>query len=272
MTAFETVLSDVFENHAERRLTLEEERDAIRQAKGGDQDATVALVYAYAAALRSAVGRYRHAGGGNADSDRDSYAVEDLRSSAVTGLLEAVAKFDLDGEHERLAATISGYLTNEIGTGLVSPIAFSVPARTLKRFYGILREANGNVFEATKLAPERAMRRETFLAVLDAVREAEGVEALQEADAANGSGREIRMSPLWDGSEADAEDRVMVEIAFDAVNTLEGDVCRLAYGFADYDPIGDDEIGGRLFMSRQKVQRVRSGALVKMRAALGADA
>lgn len=265
---FQHILADIFDRHAERSFdSIEAEREAIAKAQLGDTQATIDLIYAYAPALRRASGQYRVAGGAG------TTYVEDVRMAAVEGLIEAIYAFDLEGPHRRLAATIIGEVNDSVGTSVLGPIGFSVPSRTLTRFYGILRAAEGDVTEAVRLAPAYQMKSETFLAVLDAVR---NVGTLDEthgsADSASGDddgyGRSDA-SPLWDGQQADAEDRILVEAAFRAVDDLEGDVVRLAYGFSDFDPVPDSEVAHRMGLSRQKAQRTRTSAIVKMRSALG---
>lgn len=268
MNAFARVLSDIFETSAERRLSLEEERATIAAAQAGDQDAIVALCYAYAAALRSAASNLRRAA-----SDHllgAPVSVDDVESAAVSGLIDAVYAFDAE-KYDRLAALAPSYIADSLSEVNSSAAGFRVPARTLTRFFGILREAKGDATAAAALAPERHMTTETFLDVLAALR----VEGYHVSDGEDefGDGSELDDALVFDGSSipavADVEDRLLVEAAFDAVDTFEGDVCRLAYGFADFDPQSDDSVGVHMGLSRQKVQRVRTGALVKMRAALG---
>lgn len=255
MTEFSEVLADVFERRSERRLTVTEEAEAIRLAKQGDQEATVALIYSYAPALRNAVAR--HPG-----LDRD-----EARSAAVTGLLEAVRAFD-SSAHDRLAGILRAYLSDALAQEEGIAHGFAVPPRTLKRFFGILRHADGDPVAALALAPEYAMAPETFLDVLTAVR---GLDWLYPADDEDEQAGDVldRARPIWSGDHADADDRVLVERAFRAVDALEERVCRVAYGFEDYDPQPDAEVAHRLGISRQKAQRARSSALTKMRSALG---
>lgn len=266
MSSFSFVMSAIFENGASKDLTAEQEVALIAAAKDGDEGATLDLLYAYGPALRSAVGHYRNAGGST--STTDHHAIEDLRASAVAGILEAVQAFDPE-RHNRLAAVVKGHLRDAVSSAIVSPIAFSVPDRTRKRFFGILREAGGDVVKAAELAPKREMTVSTFMDVLAAVRAADlQLPTGGEDDTAAQSAWEAAR-PLWSGDNTDAEDAVLVETAFEAVDALETDVCRLAYGFADYDPQPDAVVGERLGLSRAKTQRVRSGALAKMRSALG---
>jgi DNA-directed RNA polymerase specialized sigma subunit len=265
MLTFDSVLTEIFDRRAEKRLTVEEERATIAEAQAGNEDAKIALFYAYAAALRNGLKWYTRA----LPTVPQAGDLDDVRQSAVMGLLEAIAAFRPD-VHTRLAALASGYITNAVSVHSQAASGFSVPERTMKRFFGILRQAEGNVDEAIKIAPSHKMTVETFLAVLSAVRNVDGLEELQGAsEDGSGSGREVEARSIFGDTVADAEDAVLVEVAFSAVDDLEGDVCRFSYGFNDYDPVPDAEIADRLGFSRAKAQRVRAGALGKMRLALG---
>lgn len=266
---FDKALADIFDRRVTTgKLPLEEEREALRAAQAGDEAATLKLLYAYAYALRDAIGAYRYAGGVWADGPRDSHLAGDLRMAAVEGFLEALYAFDLEGAHSRLAATIEGYVANSMSTAVVAPVAINVPERTLKRFYSILRKAQGDPIKGAALAPQYSMTVETFVSVLTAVRSTQSLDGpTDEADGDSPDRLDIQIAgrDYYD----DVEDKLLVETAFAAVDDLEEDVCRLAYGFSDYDPIPDAEVGHRLGLSRPKVQRVRASALGKMRNALG---
>lgn len=261
MDNFAAVIEDIFARRAERRLSVDEEREALRASRLGDEAATIALLYAYAPALRKAASHYAEALG-----------AEDARSTAILGLLTAVAEFDED-TYDRLAATIVQTLANQFVEALADQAPVTVPSRTRTRFFGILRRAEGNVHAAALLAPSFEMSRETFYAVWEALR-VQSVDDRQDDDRAEftGNGLEGKFRPLW-GEEAlleDATDRILVELAFSAVDDLETDICRMRYGFASYEPMSDGEIGDHLGLQKRTVQRRRSGALDKMRSALGA--
>ncbi|UDL14648.1 DNA binding protein [Arthrobacter phage KeAlii] len=255
-----SVTAEIFNNSATFSFeSVEAELEAIAAAKQGDNTATESLLRAYAPAIRNAVASFRSEG---ADE-------EELRASALLGFMEAINLFDPE-KHNRLSAIVKKTLIHTLGVEYMTPTSFTVPTRTLQRFYGILRKAEGNVYEAAAMAPKFDMSRETFLAVLSAVRNVEALEATQDDSRGEftGHGKEIQYRPIWDGSATDAEDAILVAAAFAAVNELEADVCRLSYGFTDYEPVPDAEIGHRLGLSRQKTQRTRSSALGKMREAL----
>lgn len=271
MTAFETVLTDIFDRRADHgKLPLDEERAAILAARAGDDEALTRLMYAYAYTLRTAVVWFTRA-----LPEATPEQVEDVRSHAVMGFVQAIHKVDL-GLVDRLASLAPKYVQEEVSKAASEVAKFTVPERTLKRFFGILREARGNISDAVILAPTREMKPETFLAVLSAVRNVESYDAYESGDDEGGESdglenllaHSIVFSP---SAINDAEDRILVEAAFRSVDTLEEDVCRLVYGFADYDPVSDEEAGSRLSppMSRAKTQRTRTAALGKMRNALG---
>ena len=274
-TYFETVLSQIFDRSAEARLSLDEERAAIAAAKDGDESATVALLYAYAPTLRSAAARHRETLG------------EDARQVAVVGLLEAVRAFDFEKTYDRLAAIVWEYVTDALLGAAGSTLAVPVPPRTLKRFFGVLRRANGDVAAAALIAPDHDLSREAFYAILGAVR-VESLEVGQDEDRGDrGPTPEPEYVPLWDNATAiEVEDRLLVEAAFDAVDPEEEEVCRYAYGFVSGEALSDagvvhavsvrdlgaDAVAeGQTILSRATVQRSRVSALGKMREALAVD-
>jgi RNA polymerase sigma factor (sigma-70 family) len=268
MTAtLSSVVSDIFDRGAngDRFATVADEQTAISAAKAGDEGAQIALMLAYAPALRNAVKWYTRA----MPSVAQSAELEDVRAQAIVGLLEAIRAFDPE-VHDRLAAIVSDYVTSEVSAQAADATGFAVPERTLKRFFGILRAADGNVFEATRLAPRYEMKRETFLAVLSAVRNVDSIDGLGAGEDEEAP-RELAAMPLAPvySDEEIVEDRILVEAAFRAVDDQEALVCRDYYGFSEYDTMSDAEIAHRRGLSRPKVQRVRSTALGKMRSALG---
>jgi len=270
VNTFARTLSEIFDNGAEAPIAdPAEERALIADAKRGDEAATVALLLAYAPALRKAVGRYRYAGGLWQDGPTHPSTADDLRSGAVVGLLDAVKAFDPE-KHRRLAAIIGGYVADALQVAAPGPVGLHVPRRTLTRFYTVLRRAEGDVVAAAALAPEEGMTVGTFMDALAAVRTAD-LPLPSGDDEADEAARLLweNARPVWSGEHADASDRVLVETAFAAVDELEEEVCRLSYGFETYgEPLADAEVGFRLGLSRPKAQRVRSSALGKMREAL----
>lgn len=258
MNDFQTILADIFDRGAEARLSLDEERETIHAAQSGDDAAKLKLLYAYAPALRNAVARYT-----------DVLGSEDARSFAVLAFLDAIAQFD-ETKYDRLAAVVAPMVTNELAEAVANRADVTVPSRTRTRFFGILRRAEGNVHKAALLAPTYEMSRETFYAVLEAINTESMDAPVGERDEFGGYERPA--APLWNPDDvfADAEDRILVEMAFTAVDDLETDICRMSYGFTSYNPVPDGQIADDLGMSRPTVQRRRAGALTKMRDALGA--
>lgn len=261
------VIADVFDRGRTiaQTLTREEEAAVIADAKAGSSDAVVTLIRLYGQALRNATSRHR-----------ETLGAEEAQGVALAALVEAV---HVSAPGERLAVVIGTMLRSALTDAASSRgSGFAVPSRTVKRFYSILRAAEGDFATAADLAPSFEMTRETFYAVADAVK----VVSLEDKGdsssrwSAGGSdsgdqGHSVVAEPLYSAQQIrDAEDAELVALAFEAVDPVEEVVCRQAYGFADYEPLPDAEIGHRMGLSRPKVQRTRTAALGKMRVALGA--
>jgi DNA-directed RNA polymerase specialized sigma subunit len=266
VSAFDTVLADVFVYGAEERLDKETERAAIRDAQLGDEAATIALIRAYAPVLRSLVSRHGARIG-----------VEDARMTAVSGLIEAIHAFDLDAYDGQLAGIASHRVSNALRE--VESTAIAVPERTVRRYLGILRDAGGDANAAAELAESRGMTRAAFLAVRDAFTANHLDEEPMHLD---------RSTPVWAPAEsdafADADDRAMTDVALAACTGTQREVVMFAYGFRTGDPMSDGEVAeamsvhslgeeavsaGQSVISRASVQRQRAKAIVVMQSALG---
>lgn len=243
-------------------LAVEEEADLISRAQQGDTDAQMTLVTAYGPALRSAVARFRK-GMVEGATDLD---VEDLQSAALVALLDLIQTHDPEVS-PRLAGRVAQHLAAALGEEFSSASAFAVPSRTLKRFFGILKEADGDLAAAEALAPERQMRASTFREIAALVR-SESVEGISSDD--EGAPVDFFAEPVFAPTPVvDVEDKILVEAAFAAVDDEQERICRLSYGFTEYEPVPDAEIAHRMGLTRPTVQRKRGKALGAMRKALG---
>lgn len=272
MNNLNSTLTAIFETGAGAPIVdAADERAVIERATLGDSTAVEALLLAYAPLVRKLVGTHRHAGGARSADGMSSHDLDDLRGAALLGFMEAIHAFDPE-KHLRLAAVVGGHLSDALrGTGSAPASALSIGSRTLKRFFGIVREAGGDLASAATLAPQREMTVETFRSIVSALRDGESYNALADANEGEG-GWESGASEFHHASTkpiADVEDAMLVDAAFRAVDGTETSVCRLAYGFEDRDPISDAEIAEELGMSRATTQRTRTRALDKMRSALG---
>ncbi|WP_229398117.1 hypothetical protein [Micromonospora okii] len=232
-----------------------EEVETIAAARDGDADAYLRLTSAYVPHLRRAVAAFTRV-----------LPLDDARQAAWVGLMSAVKAFD-PARSSRLVSILRQHMHAELtAAAALAGTGFTVPPRTVERFFGILAAADGDPARAADLAPSYAMTRETFFAVLAAVTAGQSMEA---AISAYGDGS---LSPVVTPSAvSEAEDRVLCGLAFGAVDAAEESVCRLKYGFDDRaagDELSDDAVGHYLGMSRLKAYRTRTRALGKMRAAL----
>lgn len=252
-----SVYAQLWDARAEYITTAAEEVELIARAATGDPDAMTRLFACYVPHLRQAVGRYTRV-----------LPLDDARQAAWLGLASAVRAFD-PTRADRLNAVIRPHVESELSAAAREAGAgFAVPSRTLDRFFGILAKAGGDVVEAARIAPEHEMTAETFRDVLAAVNAGASLDEAVAAYGDNALG--VLVSPR---EIADAEDRVLTDLAFRAVDDFERDVCRLKYGFTDEsygDEMSDDAVGYHLGVSRLKAQRTRTRALGKMRRALGA--
>lgn len=268
MSEFERIIADIFDRGAEHRLDQETEREQIARAQWGDQDATIALLYAYAPVLRSLASRHAARLG-----------VEEARSVAVSGLVEAIFAFDLARFDGRLAGIAHDYVANALHSTATTAVA--IPERIVKRYLGIMRRADNDYARALDLIAggDVHMSRSVFLAV----REALSANYLTEEEA-----RAATASPVWApaGSDAftDSDDRGLARAALAACSPVQRDVAVYAYGFATGDPMSDGEVAeaisvrdlgqdavdqGQSVLSRAGVQRHRTKGVGVMREALG---
>jgi DNA-directed RNA polymerase specialized sigma24 family protein len=226
-------------------IPAEQHEALVLAAQAGDMSASERLFVSVSGYLRSLVYRYTVT-----DADQEeAFAVASL------AFAEAVREYAPGGRFIGiLRARVIRDLT-DAGSG--SAFAVRVPGRTLRRFFSILKKADGDLEAGAALAPAYHMDRHTFVEIAAAVHDAA---EMPDAAFAGPSTSDV------------VEEALLLDVAWAAVDDFETDVCRLAYGFSDYTPNSDGEIAEKLGYSRPKVQRTRTGALDKMREALGLDA
>ena len=261
-----------------------EETEALRAARQGDEDATLRVLIAYLPVMRAVIRDYTPEA--RPIARYTAADLEDYRSAAVMGVLSAIRAWDPEVSPS-IAGIVRQHVNEHVAAEAGFSASFSIPSRTLKRFFGIARRAGYDREEGARLAPQFEMSPATFLAIFDRVW-LDSIDTVASGTDEDQPCREVREAPLsettwsadapvrgfWGGDEsafADVEDRILVQMAFNAVDNLEATVCGLAYGFLDYDPVPDAEIAHRLGLSsRLKALRIRTKALDKMRDAIGA--
>jgi RNA polymerase sigma factor (sigma-70 family) len=226
-----------------------EESALIDKAACGDGDAVLRLIAAYLPLLNDVISQHRR-----------GLDLDDARQTAVEALMIACRTRDVS-RNPRLAGHLRATVAREVSAASVThSTTVSIPERTLQRYYSILAHAEGDPARGAKIAQQYLMSADTFREITRAVR-CQSDSALVDRPE-DTSVRVIR----------DVSERVMAQKALSAVNDLERDVCRLYYGFVDYDPVPDAEVAHRLGISRPRTQRVRQTALDKMRVVVGAVA
>lgn len=243
------------------RLPLEQRRATTLAAQQGDTTAYEDLVLDLIGNLRAL-----------AQPFYDRLGRDEALAAALLGFAEAVAAYrpEQDPDGVGVVPLLRPYVAAALGETEATRVAVTVPERSLKRWHGIVRRAEGDLERAALLAPHYAMSAETFRAISEARRAWHSIEEDETRETSHGTDHAL---PLWGNEDnfAAAEDRILVEAAFEAVDTLEEDVVRDAYGFSDYRPLSDGVIASRRGMTRPTVQRTRSRALGKMREALAVD-
>lgn len=266
------MLTELFTYSDAVTLDEAEEVTLIAAAQAGDEDAKVRLLLAYGPALRSAVSTFTNGVRAerepwSSDSGLGSAALEvsDAQGAAVVAFLELIASHDPEVS-PRLAGRVRQVLAEALGGLYAEVMPWRVPSRTLKRFYGILKAADGDAEAAEAAAPDYGMSRETFRDVLVAVRGTGSLDSLLDEDWSDG----LATSPVYSTTPVtDVEDAILVEVAFSAVDDEQERICRLSYGFTEYEPVADAEVAHRMGLTRPTVQRKRAKALTEMRKALG---
>lgn len=256
-------ISDIFKYADAPVLTVEAEVALIDEAQAGNEESFLALAHAYGPTLRASVGKAKKT------NDR-----EEVEAEALAAFAEVVYTHDAHDENYangRLASRLTPHLRDRLGEAQTQrATVFTIPKRTYTRYYGILNAADGDFEAALALAPSMAMKASTFAEVHGMVQEASSLTH----DDEDSDGEEHYARPVLNITERDfyceAEDAVMVEVAFAAVEDEQARIMELAYGFTEYEPVSDAEIAHRLGnQTRPTIQRKRVAALASMRKALG---
>lgn len=233
--------------------------DLIAAAQSGDTAAADTLYRSVITNLRAWSREYS-----------DTIDFEDALAAASLAFSEAVADF-VPGKGASFLGLLRTYVTSALtdagrqGGKTGRGVRVSVPERTLKRFYAILRAADYDLARGLEIAASKDMATDTFRDLYYALASDDG--AVTEDDEA-----EVYLIPDPSSVELQAEETLLLETAWKAVDDFETDVCRLAYGFSDYRPNSDGEIAEKLGYGRATIQRRRQGALSKMRVSLGLPA
>jgi RNA polymerase sigma factor (sigma-70 family) len=226
-------------------ITPDAERDLIAAAQQGDKAAMAELFRGYEDAINTAASRFTHRLG-----------ADDAKQAAAIGFLAAVNAFDSTRGGNRLAVLMNTYLTEELWAAVADNGIINVPARTLRRYFQIMRAAGDDLSRAEELAPKYDMRAATFAAVAAAVNP--GLSYDTEYD-----------RPSHD-RHADVEDQILSRAALAACSPDERAVLELHYGIGSYETTPLPEVAVQLGMSVRLVRKLHASGLAAAREALGA--
>jgi len=264
-------IREIFDRHVEvEPPSVEEEAVLIQAAQDGDPEASVAIFYLYAPAMRGAALRALAPLGHSATLAQR----EEARSLAVLGIMEAIAKHDVS-RGTRLASTAKFTLReayDEIDWAGTSP--FSIPSKTVRRFFALMAAADQDLDVALEICLQHKLTPETTLALYRALRAAGSYDALSQDDGEEMDDALTYASSLWDGDVDDiveAEEAIMVRDALAVLEDDEEDAVRLLYGFDtdDGQPLTETLAGMAMGKTRTVVRKLKASAMPKMRAALG---
>lgn len=261
-------------------LTEQEEADLITLAQGGDSEAFMYLMRVYGRTLRKQSNRASK----TLDMNDRSYSVEEARDLAVMAFTEVVMTHDVHSEeyNARIAGRLATELTETYGFAHAGSKSLTVSKRHYSRYVGIMKKADQNLDAAYELAVEApGMDPDTFLAIHRAVQGTSLDAALTGEDGSIIETANARpVVTLVDDAYTEAEDAVLIDAAFAAVNDEEERILSLHYGFrgvqrddlgvnyAQGQVIPDAAIASVIGSSQQTVNRKRSAGLAKMRKAL----
>lgn len=263
-----TTLTAIIGSASPAPLSEFAEADLIEQAQLGDHEALLDLMRQYGPVLRRLRGAYSEVLG-----------LEDAEQELMLAFTELVRDHDLN-KSPRIAGRISEVLGRKLSeAAAVGASGFTIPARTMSRYLGILKTAEQDVKLARSLAPNYGMTTETFDAVMRANRTDSGVTDEDDgSQSAFNAGSNV--TGMFTGNDAE-ESAELALFALGAVTDVELAVVRRAYGFdptvidgatltpEGAAPLADGLIAASLGLSRPKVQRLRTAALDTMREAVG---
>ena len=282
----ETVFASLRKGATLEPVAPEVEADIIRAAQAGDEAATYHLIALYAPAARNALARFSEA------LDR-----EDAEQEVLLSFLGLIASHDADKSPRLAGRVIESFRRDLVAAANAASGGWSIPSRTLDRFYGILRRAEGDLAKGAEMAPAHEMPAETFLNIANVLRGTVSLDGrsgdgdttvrVTDGGTAEADGWGSTSVQIVGAREAnpfaDIEDRLAVQVAMSALDERETAITRFAYGFdavvidgdvlspEGHAPLADTYVATATGLTRPTVQRTRAAALGKMRAALALD-
>lgn len=253
---------------APSQISEQHETDLIRRAQNGDEGATLALVEQYSPAARNAVSQYR-----------EVIDEEDALQVVCLAMLDLIRTHDAEVS-PRLAGRVAVSLRQALAQDAAhSTGGWAIPGRTLRRFYAVLRAADGDVEVGATQAPAHGMSTDVFMSVAIAIGRAD---SLDRDDHLPDLARALDGGPECAYTEVD--DAHLVDFLMSTLDEDEVEVIQIGYGFTPAEigedtltpegaaPLADGIVAQATGRSRQSVQRTRTRALKSMRGTLALDA
>lgn len=236
-------------------LTKEDELELIRKVQEhSDSEAFEQLCKGYTKGLSGCLKGFTPSNG---------VSMDDAWSEILVGFYENIQKYDLDGQQDkRLAYGVKSLKYRLYALGEDSPSGIEVPARTMDRYKALRTKYEGNVIEMFKYSNEDQGLAQSTLLFIHELLTSTSINILEEMDYPS----EARPGP----GERDYD---FIALAFAAIadDPQATDVIWLSFSF-DQPEVKrkrtDGDVAEEMGLTRSVVQRIKAGALQRMREVL----
>ena len=203
-----------------------------------------------------------------------SVQADDLISSGILGLMDAIDKYDLerDTRFETYAVTrIRGAILDELRALDWIPRSTRQKARKLENVYTELENALGRSATTEEVAKHMNLSTEALYGLLDEVRSTNLVSLDEYVQGKDGDGQTRLVDAVEDRVSLDPSDRIDIE---DLKEVMNGAILRLpprerlVIALYYYEELTLKEIGSILNVSESRISRIHTKAIMRLRGKL----
>src|SRR5512143_2781212 len=244
-------------------LTREQEVELARRGRAGDAEAIEQLVCSNLRFVVSVAKKYRHQG----------VSLADLIDEGNVGLIRAAQKFD-----ERRETKFISYAVWWIRQAIFQALAeqshiIRMPLSRAARLHRIGRHASALLQELGRDPTRQEISADMDISEREIANTMEIAPGYLSLDAPLGTSEDARLfdyvpddlSPAPDDQLADAARETVIENALTRLNSQEGIVLRLYFGFDGNEAKTLEEIGTILGVTRERVRQIKERALSRLR-------
>ncbi len=246
VSSYYSLLSQKYPN-----LTKEEERELIEEAKKNNYQALSKLILSHLKLVVKIAQRYRS----------KNLSLDDLIGEGVTGLIEAIYKFD-EKKNVRLATYAAKRIKYRIREAIFSEAIFYFPPKIQKLAKKIKRESSEILSQPEKLAKKFKVRTSEIkqaLIFLNLTRfNLEDEESSEENPIISEDTQDVQFEKI--------SLKRIIDECLSHLSEKERIVIKKAFGLAPYEnPESLTKIGKELKLSRERIRQIRNEALKKLR-------